>query len=222
MNGNAAGGPPASPVPPGGAPAVLLVFAKAPVAGRVKTRLAADVGAQAAAAIYRLMGRTVVDAVRGGPWRTVVCYHPPDALAEVRAWLGEELEYWAQQGADLGTRMDQALRRALGSARRACLIGTDTPAVDAIRVREAFTALEGAHVVFGPANDGGYYLLGLREPAPELFRQIPWGTSQVLARSTAEAAAADLSVALLAPLDDVDTVSNLTDYPDLARVIDGV
>lgn len=202
------------------APPMLLVFAKAPVTGRVKTRLAADVGTRAATAIYRIMGRTVVDAVRSGPWRTVVCYHPPDALAEVRAWLGEELEYWPQQGPDLGARMDQAFGRALGSTRRVCLIGTDTPAVDAARIHEALAALEAAEVVFGPAVDGGYYLLALREPMPELFRQIPWGTSQVLARSTAKAGAAELSVALLEPLADVDTVSDLASYPDLARAID--
>ncbi len=219
MNGDAAEAPAASS--PAGASAVLLVFAKAPVPGRVKTRLAADVGAAAATAVYRVMGRTVVDAVRVGPWRTVVCYHPPDALAEVRAWLGGELDYWPQQGHDLGARMDQALRRALASSSRACLIGTDTPRVDAARVHEALVALEAADVVFGPAEDGGYYLLALRQPAPELFRRIPWGTSRVLARSTARAAAAELSVALLPPLADVDTVSDLASFPDLARTIDG-
>ncbi len=204
------------------APRILLVFAKAPVAGEVKTRLAAGVGDHAAAEIYRVMGRRIVEAVRNGAWRTVVCYAPPGALTEVREWLGEDHEYWAQRSGDLGARMDQALRAALAQAPRACVVGTDAPDLDAARVGEAFEALDGADVVFGPADDGGYYLLALRAPArPELFRRMPWGTSEVLARSRERAELLGLSVAMLDPLRDVDTMSDLAEYPDLLPARDG-
>ncbi len=189
---------------------MVLVFAKAPEPGRVKTRLAADVGENEAARIYRQMGRQVVDQLRGGPFRLRVCHTPPHAESEVREWLGDEgLEFTPQASGDLGRRMHRALETALSEAPRACVVGTDAPDVDQVLVRNALARLADHDVVFGPARDGGYYLVGLRRPAPELFRDMPWSTEQVLEKSLEAAARSGLSVATLPMLSDVDRVEDL-------------
>lgn len=193
-----------------GAPPLLLVFVKAPRAGQVKTRLAGALGHEGAAALYRRMGRQVVDQLRGGSYRIRICFDPPEGESEIVQWLGEEgLEFQPQGSGDLGDRMEQALHQALLEADRACVVGTDAPDLDAPRVTEAFQALKQADAVFGPARDGGYYLLGLRRPAPALFREIPWSTGKVLDRSLEEAQAAGLEVVTLPVLSDVDRPADL-------------
>ncbi len=188
----------------------LLVFARAPEAGRVKTRLAAAIGDSRAHEVYRQLGRRVVDQVRDGPWSTVICHDPPGAERALRAWLGDDrLKFQPQDPGHLGERMAAALKDALSTGAPACLVGTDAPGVDASLVSEAFDALEQADVVFGPALDGGYYLVALRSPAPELFRDIPWSTGQVLSRSVDRARTMGLRVHLLLPLRDVDTLADL-------------
>jgi rSAM/selenodomain-associated transferase 2/rSAM/selenodomain-associated transferase 1 len=189
--------------------AILMVFAKAPVPGRVKTRLAAEVGPDEAARIYRELGRRVVDQVRGGPYRTVVCYDPPEARTTVAEWLGgEKLEFRPQAAGSLGERLEAAFRRAFQETGRAMVIGTDAPGVDAARVKAALRALDTADLVLGPALDGGYYLLGLGRPTPELFRDIPWSTSEVLAATRSRARALGLTERLLPALRDVDTLED--------------
>ena len=187
----------------------LLVFAKQPVPGKVKTRLAEALGPEEAAGIYRTLGRRVVDQVRAGPFRTVVYFDPPTATDDVAAWIGSEgLELRPQAPGDLGDRLDAAFREALGEAETAVVIGTDAPGVDAQGVDRAFCQLEVADVVIGPAADGGYYLLGLKSPTPELFREIPWSTSDVLPATLDRARGLGLDIAILPALEDVDTLED--------------
>ncbi|MDX1567988.1 MAG: TIGR04283 family arsenosugar biosynthesis glycosyltransferase [Longimicrobiales bacterium] len=196
----------------------LLVFAKAPIEGRVKTRLARDVGHERATRLYRRIGRRVVDQIRGGPYETVVCYDPPAARESVRSWLGEEgLTFRPQKGPDLGTRMaeafDWAFGRSLdgpdGGQREVCIVGTDAPGVEQGVVTEAFRSLEEADLVLGPASDGGYYLLALSEPRPELFREIEWSTPEVLDATLQRAESLGLRVRLLEERTDLDTSEDL-------------
>lgn len=204
---------PEPPAPPrGGGANMVLVFARAPVEGKVKTRLAAGIGATAALNVYRGLGRRVVDQLRGGRYRLVICHDPPAGGQRIAAWLGPEgLDLWPQAEGDLGERMHAALVQACHSgAPAACVVGTDAPGVDRSLVEEAFSALAaGADVVFGPALDGGYYLVALRNPSPELFQGIPWSTDQVLALSLARCRDAGLQATLLRPLRDVDTEADL-------------
>lgn len=199
---------PDRPVPPR---REVLVFARAPVPGRVKTRLAADVGDDEAARIYRRLGRDTVDAVRDGPWSVTVHVEPPDAEAidSVRAWLGPRVRYRGQVAGDLGDRMASAIEDALARVEAVCVVGTDLPHLDASMVRGAFEALENHDVVLGPATDGGYYLIGMTDPHPELFREIPWSTEDVLAHTVQRAADRELRVAKLEPRTDVDTVADV-------------
>jgi rSAM/selenodomain-associated transferase 1 len=189
---------------------VLLVFAKEPVPGRVKTRMAADMGEIAAARVYEEMGRRVVDQLRGGSYRTVVCFDPPDAALRVAAWLGSEgIEFLPQVPGDLGSRLETAFREAFRWGKKVVVVGTDAPDVDAEVVEEAFRRLGEADLVLGPAADGGYYLLGLRDVAPDLFRDVPWSSEKVLATTLERAEALGLKVALLPTLLDVDRVQDL-------------
>ena len=197
--------------------AALLVFAKAPRPGEVKTRLARSLGRrgspdhEAAAALYRRMGRLVVDNVAAAPAVLTVCYDPPGAEAEVREWLGPApRRCWPQGDGDLGARMARMFARAFKAAERVVVIGTDAPAVGAGTVARALAALDGADVVLGPSSDGGYYLVALRNPCPGLFSGIPWSTGSVLAETVARARSLELSVTFLEVATDVDTAADLT------------
>lgn len=216
--------PPLPPGPPTGRadrPPILMIFVKAPRPGEVKTRLARDVGAVRAAAIYRTMGRRIVDRLRGGPYRTIVHFSPPDALEEIQAWLGEEdLEFRSQVGGSLGARMAAAFDVGLREADQVCVVGTDSPDLTAATVRRAMEHLaaagevaggddRGAVAVVGPALDGGYYLLGLDRPTPSLFRDIPWGTAVVLGRTLRRAHELGIPVHTLEPLADVDQLADV-------------
>lgn len=194
-----------------GADRVLLVFAKAPRPGRVKTRLAADVGAEEATRIYRSLGSTVVDAVRRGPWTTVICHAPADAREAMEAWLGTEgLRFRPQSDGDLGRRMEEAVAEAFdGGAASVCVVGTDAPGVGAGLVARAFEALEDADVVLGPARDGGYWLVGMDRPRPELFRRVPWSTPRVLEITRTRIRRASLLEHLLPVLADVDRLDDV-------------
>lgn len=189
---------------------ILLVFAKAPMEGRVKTRLAREIGPERATRLYREVGRRIVDQLRDGPYRTVVCYAPPDAGREVRSWLGAEgLDFRPQEGAGLGERMAESFRWAFGRAREVCIVGTDAPGVGRHVVTEAFAALADGDLVLGPASDGGYYLMALSEPRPDLFRDIVWSTSGVLEATLERADHLGLRVHLLGERTDLDTSEDL-------------
>lgn len=191
--------------------ATLLVFARAPRPGTVKTRLARTIGEEAAAGLYRRMGRRIVASVAHAPARMVVCYDPPDAEPEMRRWLGRTARlYVPQGGGDLGARMSRMFDHAFADADRVVAIGTDAPATGADRVTRALEALETADVVLGPARDGGYYLIGLRKTCPELFRGIRWGTDSVLAESRAAAERLGLQITWLEMESDIDTGDDLT------------
>ena len=191
----------------------VAVFARAPRPGTTKTRLAAEVGNDAAVEIYRVLGRRTVDALREGAHRTVLYHDPPDedARAELIEWLGDNLEYRPQAPGNLGARMSAAFQECLADAEQACLVGTDIPGLDAATVDEAFRRLPHADVVLGPAADGGYYLIALDAWRPELFRGVPWSTGDVLEATVARARAGGLTVSLMKTLRDVDRAEDVPD-----------
>jgi len=189
----------------------VVLFAKAPVPGRVKTRLAADVGDERAARIYRELGRRAVDAVRSGPWETSVHVEPPDdhSIREVARWLGAGIRYAGQSSGDLGERLGTAIDVELRSSDEVCVVGTDIPELDEDTLRKAFEALRTHDVVLGPATDGGYYLVGMSQVRRELFVGIPWSTSRVFGLTLERAERAGLSVSVLEAKTDVDKVGDL-------------
>lgn len=189
----------------------LLVFVKRPRPGEVKTRLAVDLGEEGAAAVYRALAEAEIAGTQPHEreYERRFLYAPADAGSEVGAWLpGERVA--PQQGVDLGARMatafDDAFRRG---AERVAIIGSDVPWVTRERVNRAFASLDEGDVVLGPCDDGGYYLLALSRPRPELFEGIAWSTPTVLQATLGRARARGLRVVMLDPLPDVDTLADI-------------
>ena len=188
----------------------ILLFVKYPEPGRVKTRLAATVGADAAAQIYR---RLVAAVLAGLPCaeELVVAFDPPEKRAEIVAWLGaspagRRAVFLPQAAGDLGARLERAFAEtfALGFENVA-VIGSDCIELTPATFAATWQALGSHDAVLGPSTDGGYYLLALREPCAALFRDIAWSTDAVRAETLARAHAAGLRVQELAALPDIDT-----------------
>jgi len=151
-----------------------------------------------------------------------VFFAPPDARAELAAWLPAETLV-AQQGEDLGERMDAAFAGAFArGATRVVVIGTDVPRLCRAHLLEALTLLDTCPIVLGPATDGGYYLIALRQRQPELFRSVEWGTPGVCAATLARTEAMRLPVHVLLALRDVDTLADLdAEWPPPSEVDGG-
>lgn len=162
----------------------LLLFAKAPLAGRVKTRLIPHYGAVQAARLYRAMLTQTLRRVQAARLCPVELWCAPDGshplFGQARARYGISLH--RQRGIDLGARMQHALAAALTRSAYALIIGGDCVSLTANDLRQALQQLHQGHsAVLGPAQDGGYVLLGLRHVNPALFRGIAWSTDSVLA-----------------------------------------
>lgn len=189
----------------------LLVFARNPVAGRVKTRLARTLGDGAAAAVYRRLLELTLDIATGVEADNVAVWLAearPDAT--MRRLLDEhDLAWHCQHGADLGARMCGALRQALCGADHAVLVGSDCPEISADYLHAAFAALDDADVVLGPAADGGYVMIGVNDDYPPLFEGMPWGGDSVLRETRARLTARRLRWHELATLRDVDDQADL-------------
>lgn len=185
----------------------ILVFAKAPDPGKVKTRLASHIGEGPAAVLAaRLALRTVATARAAGVgdvelWCAPDTVHPFFDLCRRRHGVALH----GQVGADLGSRMNHALRSALERAPAAILIGSDIPTMSPADLRAAASSLAaGDDAVFGPAEDGGYWLIGLRRVDDTVFADQPWGSSNVLSRARARCAALRWRVTEVATRWDVD------------------
>lgn len=189
---------------------LLIVFAKNPRPGQVKTRLAEALGSDTAAALYRALAEGVLRRTQApGAYARAVFFAPADSVREIEAWLPGE-SCVAQEGADLGARMASAFAWAFARGHETVvLVGTDVPALGRAHIHAALSALDAHDVVLGPAFDGGYYLIALRRPAPQLFEGIAWSTGAVLPQTLDRARAAGLRVATLASLGDVDDVAGL-------------
>lgn len=189
----------------------LGIFAQAPIPGRVKTRLAEDVGPSTAAELYWQVGRRVVTNVAGSGYRAIVWFTPPTEGAFIREWLDGvgRVELRPQGGGSLGERLAHAFARHFADgAQRALIIGTDAPGIDRRLVTEAFAALGAADLVLGPTTKGRVYLIGLRGPQPALFRGVRWANASALAQLKARADAAGLARRVLRPLQEVETLQD--------------
>ena len=196
----------------------VLVFTRTPVPGRVKTRLIPAIGAERASNLHRAMlWRTVATAAEAdvgpvGLWCSPASEHP--YIAEIQREFG--LDVHVQRGGDLGERMYLALRSQLDGADGALLVGTDCPFLEAGDLQLAARALrEGADAVIGPAEDGGYYLIGVRESDMEVFSGVAWGSKQVLAATRQKFRDLGWRWRELATRRDVDRPADLAALADL-------
>lgn len=192
-------------------PTTLLIFAKHPRAGEVKTRIGQVLGHDKAVAIYRRLIAYTITQVKPLNFKVKLWYGnevpPSDAWDEV----GPEREL--QPAGDLGLKMSFAFKQAFqGGAQKVMIIGSDCPDLSTAILREAASALNYSDLVLGPAKDGGYYLLGMNDYYP-LFDDIAWSTSSVAQTTLHKAHERDLSHFLLPTLSDLDTPEDLANFP---------
>jgi uncharacterized protein len=196
---------------------LLIIFAKAPVAGEVNTRLIPDIGVEAATALqYELIELCMRE------------YGHSDRF-DVQLWCASNIEHelfqhcarennislYLQQGHDLGARMSHAFSVALADYDRVALIGTDAPALDADTVARALATLETHEVVIVPAEDGGYVLIAMREHFDKVFLSVPWGSSQVLRRTRGNIVAQALRYKELETCWDIDRLEDYQRYREM-------
>jgi len=191
----------------------LVVFAKLPQAGVSKTRLIPALGADRAAEVYRVLARQTLDTARNfaaDRGCRLFVYYTGGAEGDLKAEYGHDLEYVQQSGEDLGQRLRNACVTSFShGASRLVIIGTDCPTLGAEDIAEAFEALSAHDVVLGPAQDGGYYLIGMRRCHVPLFEAIPWSSESVLQRTIAQAESLGLKHVRLRLLADVDYPEDL-------------
>ena len=190
----------------------LLIFAKAPVPGQVKTRLAGCLGARGAARLYQLLLHRTLAMACAARLCPVELWCAPDArhgfFIACRRNYGVRLR--RQTSGDLGKRMANAFQRTLAESVNVVLIGGDCASVNPAELLTAFTHLAAGHeAVLGPAADGGYVLIGLRRACPPLFRDIVWSTSTVLSITRQRLVRAGIDSVELAIGWDVDTRADL-------------
>jgi uncharacterized protein len=189
--------------------AALCIFAKPPVAGTVKTRLAASLGPDAASQLAAAFLRDSWHAARELVWARsiLVTTHRNDFEAELD--IEASADVWLQGDGDLGQRLQRVLARALRTAPVALAIGADTPGLPARLLEQARDTLQSTEAVLGPSADGGFYLIGLRRCPRGLLEGLPWSSAQTCARTFGRLAAAGLRPALLPAWFDVDRLQDL-------------
>ncbi len=192
----------------------LIIFARAPIPGKVKTRLIPDIGRREATAIYiSLLNGTLETSVKSGfsniqLWIDGDMRHPFFKTLPHRHAFG----FYSQSGEDLGQRMYHAFESALGRYARVILIGSDCPTLSVADLHEARHLLKNNHIVLGPTDDGGYYLIGLREKNRQLFGQIMWGRETVFKETCERARSLNWQLGLLPRRRDVDDYADLQAY----------
>lgn len=193
---------------------VVIVFARYPEAGRVKTRLARSIGAENAVQLYRCFVEDTLGKTAGRSWRTEIHFTPEESYPDFQNWLGTDRVYVPQRGANLGERMMRAFEDCFDrGAERAVLIGADLPDLPGEFLGRGFEQLDEMDLVLGPSADGGYYLIGFAREGfePAVFEGIEWGTGQVLMQTIARIHKSDKSAGLLPRWQDVDTAADLAD-----------
>jgi rSAM/selenodomain-associated transferase 2/rSAM/selenodomain-associated transferase 1 len=191
----------------------LIVFGRYPSPGQTKTRLIPSLGPANAAEFQRFLTEKTLKTARsagaGDDFDWSFCY-TGGSLAQIRRWLGpQRMHYTPQDDGDLGRRMESAMNRAFAAlCSKVVLIGTDIWDLAPHHLQAAFKALDSHDLVLGPSTDGGYWLIGARRPVA-VFRNIPWGSDAVLAKTLNVAAEQGLRAFCLPPLSDVDSPQDL-------------
>ncbi|MCK5088106.1 MAG: TIGR04282 family arsenosugar biosynthesis glycosyltransferase [Melioribacteraceae bacterium] len=192
----------------------IIVFARYPVEGKVKTRLASTIGARSAANIYKKIAKNVINEIKSVPnSNKYIFYSEEKENGLIKKWLGKRFYYAHQNGDDLGERMQNAFRIVFGhSPNKVIIVGTDTPDLSADVINNAIDVLDKSDIVIGPAKDGGYFLLGMRKFYPELFQGIQYSTDTVFDETIKKINSLGLTFNRLNELQDIDTEGDLVQW----------
>lgn len=184
---------------------LLIVFMKNPELGKVKTRLAKDIGDEEALAVYRKLLKTTIESAQG--CRADVRFYFSNSVDES---LWPEDQSKIQSGDDLGEKMKNAFQDGFADGyERIVIIGSDLPDMSSALIDKSFQSLSFMDTVIGPASDGGYYLLGMKKMIAELFENVNWSTSEVLETTLERLTKKKESYFLLETKNDIDTMDDL-------------
>ncbi len=191
----------------------LILFTRYPEPGKTKSRLIPLLGPHGAADLQKQMTEHVLARTTGFVSNRRIdmeVRYEGGNQGLMEKWLGSHISYRSQGRGDLGTRMARAFSQAFDQGRkRVVIVGSDCPGINETTVRTAFDLLDQFDLVLGPANDGGYYLIGLRQEKAKLFEDVPWGTAEVGARTLEIAIQLGLRWVKIEPLDDVDRAEDI-------------
>jgi len=191
-------------------PPALILFVRNPEKGKVKTRLARAVGEEQALKIYKALLQHTREVAAQVEARRLLFYS--EAIQRQDAWPEDQFEKFLQRGDSLGARMHHAFEQALQLAPRAVIVGSDIAQIRPDIIEKAFTALNTHEYVIGPAIDGGYYLLGMNQPSPELFMGIEWSTPTVCEETLAIIEQKGATCAKVDTLSDIDYAEDWERY----------
>ena len=195
---------------------LIIVFVRTPELGKVKTRLAKAIGDQAALTIYKLLLKHTATVLHELSFDKVVYYS--EKIENNDFWKASLFEKKLQKGADLGERMQQAFETAFDRGyKKVLIIGSDLFELTSTLIISALEALEKYDISIGPSLDGGYYLLGMKELHPAVFKNKKWGTDSVLENTLQDLK--QQNVKLLEALNDIDTFEDLQQHPELLNKI---
>ncbi len=191
----------------------LIIFARYPVSGKVKTRLASSFGKEFALGFYKECSRylfTIVVRNQNDFFTPFLFCSEKDELNKMINWAGSGFEYYYQEGNDLGERMSNAFNKVFTvGAKKAVIVGTDVPDVSKNLIASTFKLLDEKDFVIGPSTDGGYYLLGMKNLNSNLFSGISWSTEAVLNQTINRITKNNFSFAKLEELYDIDDERSL-------------
>lgn len=192
----------------------LVVFAKDPIPGRVKTRLIPHITPDEAAKLYEAFILDIIINARrlkGNSVNTVtIAYTPISAENTLRKLVGQSANFLLQRGNNLGERMKNAFKKSFAEgAKKVVIIGTDSPTLPISYIQKAFDVLRNIPVVIGPTFDGGYYLIGLSKQNDEIFDGINWSTSKVFGQTLTRIKSLKMQAYVISPWYDVDTCEDL-------------
>lgn len=194
----------------------LVIFTRYPEKGKTKTRLIPAIGAEKAAQIQKLMTENIVKIAEELKDKIEVkIYYTGGNQTLMESWLGDQWQCIPQQGKDLGEKMFSAIESNFKSTKKpVIIIGIDCQSLTVDILEKAFFALDNHNLVLGKAEDGGYYLIGLKQPIKELFKNIKWGTNTVYQDTINIAKKNNLSIFNLPILADIDRPEDLVNLPD--------
>jgi uncharacterized protein len=196
---------------------LLMIFIKNPALGKVKTRLAKTVGDEKALRVYQLLLDHTHKVTKGVNADRAVFYS--DFINNDDVWKRDKFQQFIQKGEDLGDRMATAFLKAFALGyKKVVIIGSDCFDLNEDIITEAYNILEENEVVLGPAKDGGYYLLGMKNYHEQLFKNKAWSTENVLLDTLLDLSNLNLSFKLLPTLSDIDQEKDLQNYPNILEL----
>lgn len=191
---------------------LIIVFVRTPEIGKVKTRLAKSIGDQSALNIYKILLKHTAAVLRDLSFDKVVYFS--EKIDNNNFWENSLFEKKLQKGSDLGERMHHAFDTAFNKGyKKVLIIGSDLFDLTPSLITSAFEALETYDISIGPSLDGGYYLLGMKKLHPEVFKTKKWGTDSVLENTLQDLKKQNIK--LLKALNDIDTLEDLQQHPEL-------